>query len=207
MIGAYSGQNSSGSNNVFIGTSAGYNEPGDGKLYIENSSSGVPLIGGNFVENKVGINRMPITYTLEVGGTIWANGSTISAGTTIWSDARYKKDIVSLENMLGKIMLIDGVSYNWRTEDFPDLNFPAGLQVGVIAQNVEQVFPELVFTGADGFKSVSYEKFVPVLIEAIKEQQQLIATQQHENSEMRSEIQSIKAELEALKAMLINSSR
>jgi hypothetical protein len=203
MIGAHSGQNSSGSNNVFIGTGAGYNESGEGKLYIENSSSSVPLIGGNFVENKVGINRMPITYTLEVGGTIWANGSAITAGITTWSDARYKKDIVNIENILDKLMLIEGVSYNWRTEDFPDLNFPAGPQVGVIAQNVELVFPELVFTDSEGFKSVSYEKFVPVLIEAIREQQHIIDAQHRENMEMKTELQSIRAEIESLKSLIM----
>ncbi len=207
MFGAYAGKLSTGSDNVFLGSFAGFNESGSGKLYIENSTTGTPLIGGDFVANRVGINRMPTTYTLEVGGTIWANGSTISAGSNTWSDVRYKKDILNLDNVLEKILMIDGVSYNWRTDEFPDLNFPAGSQLGVIAQDVEKVFPDLVFTDSDGFKSVSYEKFVPVLIEAIQEQQQMIETQQKENRSLQAELQSLRAEVEAMKAIILNPSR
>jgi hypothetical protein len=51
------------------------------------------------------------------------------------------------------------------------MNFPAGRQIGVIAQEVEKVIPEIVNTADDGYKSVEYAKLVAVLIEAVKEQQ------------------------------------
>jgi hypothetical protein len=186
VIGNYAGYNlrySTG--NVLLGYQSGYNETGNNRLYIENSSSSVPLIGGDFSTDRVGINRMPTTYTLEVGGTIWANGATISNGSTTWSDARYKTDIRPLENALSSVMKIAGVTYNWKNSDFPALNFPEGEQIGVIAQEVEKVLPQVVFTGPDGYKSVSYEKLTPLLIEAVKEQQKEI-------DELRMELAEIK---------------
>jgi hypothetical protein len=177
VIGNYAGYNlrySTG--NILLGYQAGYNETGNDKLYIENSSASAPLIGGDFAANRVGINRMPTTYTLEVGGTIWANGSTITSGSATWSDERYKTDIATIDNALSTIMKIRGVTYNWNRNAFPDLNFSGGEQMGVIAQEVEEILPQLVLTGPDGYKSVSYEKLTPVLIEALKEQQQQIET-------------------------------
>jgi hypothetical protein len=190
-MGFRSGQGSSGSNNVFLGYQAGEGNTGNsnvllgyqagfgsgnksGVLYIANSSTPSPLIGGDFATGKVGINRMPTTYTLEVGGSIWANGVAITAGLTTWSDARYKTDVTPFTGALSDILQIQAVRYNWRQSDFPDLNFPKGEQIGIIAQELEKILPELVTTGTDGYKSVSYEKLTPVLIEAIKEQQKQI---------------------------------
>lgn len=70
MIGTRSGFSSTGSNNVFIGYRAGYNESGSNMLYIENSNSATPLIGGNFSSNRVGINTpaSSIAATLHVTG-------------------------------------------------------------------------------------------------------------------------------------------
>jgi hypothetical protein len=85
---------------------------------------------------------------------------------------------------------MQGVRYNWRQTEFPELNFSEGEQIGLIAQDLEKILPELVTTGPDGYKSVSYEKLTPVLIEAVKEQQK--------------EIEYLKAELEEIKALLTN---
>lgn len=128
----------------------------------------------DFNTNRVGIMRSPTSYTLEVGGTIWANGSTISAGSAVWSDARYKYAIVPLSGALDDVMRMEGVRYQWKRSEFPDLKFPEGEQIGVIAQDIEQIVPQVVYTGPDGYKSVSYEKLVPILIEAVKDQQKQI---------------------------------
>lgn len=75
FIGAYAGHNNtSGSGNVFIGKDAGYNETGSNKLYIDNSNTSTPLIYGDFGTNKVGINALPGSYTLNVGGSINGTG-------------------------------------------------------------------------------------------------------------------------------------
>ncbi len=96
------------------------------------------------------------------------------AGTNYPSDARYKKQITPLQNPLDKIMAINGVEYFMRTDEFPAKHFDTGLQVGLIAQEVEKVLPQVVQTGTDGYKAIDYARVVPLLVEGIKEQQRQI---------------------------------
>jgi hypothetical protein len=88
------------------------------------------------------------------------------------SDARLKTNVVTLTGVLEKLEQIRGVSFNWTdtTAMGSQLNF------GVIAQELEKVFPELVSTDIDGYKHVTYDIFAPILLEAIKEQQIQIAS-------------------------------
>lgn len=120
--------------------------------------------GGN-----VGIGTTTPGYKLDVqGGDINASGSVRAAGVALTSDIRYKEDIAPLENVLEKILKIRGVSYNWKAEEFPEKQFNDRRQIGVIAQEVERQFPEVVDTNKDGFKSVNYPALVSPLIEAVK---------------------------------------
>lgn len=86
------------------------------------------------------------------------------------SDERYKKDIHPLTASLDKIMKLKGVSYQWKDAG-SNRGFRQGTHIGLIAQNVENILPELVLTDENGYKAVAYDKLVPVLIEAMKEQQ------------------------------------
>lgn len=90
------------------------------------------------------------------------------------SDKRFKKNIKTIEKPLDKLMNIKGVTFNWKVDEFPDRNFTNNNQIGVIAQDVEKVLPELVLTDDKGYKMVQYDKLNAVLIEAIKEQQEQI---------------------------------
>jgi hypothetical protein len=74
------------------------------------------------------------------------------------------------------------VYYNWDRAKWPKKNFTEGKQVGLIAQEVEKVVPEVVNTDKEGYKSLSYDKLTAVLIEAVKEQQKEIETLKSENS-------------------------
>ena len=120
--------------------------------------------GGN-----VGIGTTAPGYTLTVAGTAW-----VTSGAWSGSDRRWKKDIVPLASSLDKINQLQGVSYNWRTDEFPEMNFGTSTQLGFIAQDVEPIIPEVVTTNPDGYKGISYEKLVPVLVEGVKEQQEQI---------------------------------
>jgi hypothetical protein len=80
------------------------------------------------------------------------------------SDARLKKDVVELEGALDKIDAIRGVHYHWI-----DAAQPQSRQVGVIAQEIQAAYPELVMEGGNGFLSVDYPKLTAVLIQSIKE--------------------------------------
>lgn len=114
------------------------------------------------------------------------------------SDERWKKDIKILDSALTKVLMMNGVQYNWRRDEFPNKNFPTGLQIGLIAQQIEKIAPQLVTTDNEGYKAVEYANMVAFLIEAIKEQQKIIDAQQKEikNNELKNA--SFEKRLEAL---------
>jgi hypothetical protein len=89
------------------------------------------------------------------------------------SDIRFKENIVPIENALDKISKISGNTYDWKAENKVEHGYE-GNDVGVIAQEIEAVLPQLVQTRESGFKAVKYDKLVALLIEGIKEQQQNI---------------------------------
>ena len=90
------------------------------------------------------------------------NGGTITAtdfNTT--SDMRLKDNITAVQNPLDILAAISGVQFNWKSNGKE--------AVGVLAQEIEKVLPQIVNTNADGYKAVSYDSLIPILIEAIKE--------------------------------------
>ncbi len=118
---------------------------------------------------NVGIGTTSPTQKLYVVGNIYATGS-CSGG----SDIRWKKDIKPLGKVLDKLVHINGVIYRWNKEEYPDLNFDDKEHIGLIAQEVEKYFPEVVDTNSDGYKSLDYSRITVILLEAIKEQQKQI---------------------------------
>ena len=90
------------------------------------------------------------------------------------------------------------MSFVWKKDQYPDKNFPEGRFLGVMAQDVEALFPELVSTDDDGFKVVRYNHFIPVFIESIKEQQQLLNKQNEKIDHLENELALLKSQLDAL---------
>ena len=86
------------------------------------------------------------------------------------SDIRLKENIKPIENALDKISKISGNTYDWKSE-LKDVHGYDGSDVGVIAQEIEAVLPQLVQDRDNGYKAVKYDKIVALLIEGIKEQQ------------------------------------
>jgi len=121
---------------------------------------------------NVGIGSTAPAYKLDVAGTIRATGDVIA-----YSDARIKENVVTLENSLEKVQNLRGVSYNKIGE--PEK------KIGVIAQEVLEVLPEVVSQDSEGTYSVAYGNITAVLIEAIKEQQKQI-------DELKQEIKKLK---------------
>ncbi|MDM8522909.1 tail fiber domain-containing protein [Desulfococcaceae bacterium HSG8] len=199
FIGHYAGYNNTGEGNVFIGNRAGYNELESNKLYVSNSDTANPLVYGEFdsntlsVNGRVGINtRAYENHSLYVNGSMYVNGDAYTTGDA-WSasDIRWKKNIRPIQNALEKVLQLQGVRYEWETDEYPDTGFSEGEQIGLIAQELEPVLPELVKTDDDGYKSVSYEKLAPVLIEAIKEQQSQIKELRTQVEELKNKIRSL----------------
>lgn len=133
-----------------------------------------------------------------------AGGQQLTGTLATTSDIRLKKNIQPLpSNMIDKLKLLRGVTFNWndlRMKNYP--SDPNPTQIGVIAQEVEKVFPELVNTDLKGFKSVQYDRFGPILMEAVKEQQTQIEGQQKEIADLKTEVSSMKTQLSEIKAVL-----
>jgi hypothetical protein len=127
--------------------------------------------GFTILENgNIGMGLTNPSVRLQVSGDIIANSI---AGS---SDIRFKKNIQTVEHALDKIKALRGVYFNWNKEAFPDKNFGNQNEIGFIAQEVEQVVPEIVTRDntKEEYRSVKYDKLVALLVEAIKEQQKQI---------------------------------
>lgn len=165
-----------------------YMNYGSGGFNIRNNSSALTMFMSN--AGDVGIGMVPTgSYKVEVSGRLKTTGINET------SDIRLKKNVLAIDNALAKVQQLRGVSYEWRVDEFKDKGLDTRPQIGLIAQEVEKIFPQLVGTDNAGFKSVEYSKVVAVLIEAIKEQQKLIEAQQREIVSQQAEIADIKKTL------------
>jgi hypothetical protein len=90
------------------------------------------------------------------------------------SDARLKRDVAPIADALAKVLALRGVSFAWRRDEFPELHLAEGPQIGLIAQEAETVMPEIVGAEVEGYRSLDYAKLAPLLVEAIRAQQQEI---------------------------------
>jgi hypothetical protein len=136
--------------------------------------------------------------------TLYKNGNLTIAGTlTQSSDARLKEDMEPLEGTLAKVLQLTPIRYRFR----PGTGRPSGEQIGLTAQQVEPLFPELVKQDGDGYLSLSYANLSAVLVKAVQEQQAEIAplqakirTLQDRNDELESTLRATRSQLARLQA-------
>jgi hypothetical protein len=140
------------------------------RLYIQGrtTTNTFEAITINPMGGNVGIGRRDPIFKLDVNGTVAGTGAYSSN-----SDTRLKQDILPIENALNKILMLNGVTYNWNKEFDPDINLDDRNHIGLLAQDVEKIIPQAVYTdnSKNQLKSMTYTELIPVLIEAIKEQQ------------------------------------
>ena len=192
----------SGSNKLYVGTPSSYVSASDGGLKVTGAITGSSVratnlygqvataaqttitsvindgltIGGYSSHQiidfgtddmiKVSVNDVADEFRFSAGGTFHADADVVAYSSTTASDISLKKNITDTKYGLDDIMKLRGVDYDWRREDM-------GHDVGVLAQEVEKVIPEIVkeydgMKGREKFKAVDYNKLVPVLIESIK---------------------------------------
>jgi hypothetical protein len=140
----------------------------------------------NYFAKKVTIgNPANPGYMLYVQGDAYATG--------LWnsSDARFKKNISAIDNSLDKLMKIRGTSFEFRNDEFKNYQFAEGPQFGFIAQELENVLPEVVKTDSNGYKSVNYSSMIPVLLEAVKEQQGIIEKMENKIKDLTNLVNSL----------------
>ena len=183
----------------------------EAKVTIIAATSGeVPLrikIGGGTkfkVEENGGV-AIGINHSTPANGLYVHGDLNYNAALTSVSDKRFKTNIKPIENAMERIKNIRGVYYDWNRAKFPERDFTDKKQIGVLAQDVEKEFPELVRIGDDGYKSVDYTKLAPILIEAVKEQDIRIKTLEKENQNLQAVInenKNLRNEIKIIKAAL-----
>jgi hypothetical protein len=175
-------------------------EDSENGLSILSSTAGAGYINfGDSDDNDVGMiiyghssnsldfwtnaaHRMRLTS----GGDLHVDGDIIAYSTTV-SDKRLKDDVKPLESSLDKVMNLKGVEYVWNNGSRKGQK-----DIGFIAQEVEEIIPEIVrekeviFNKEENYKTVDYEKITAVLVEAMKEQQDQI-------NDLKKEIQTLKS--------------
>jgi len=140
----------------------------------EINAGGLQVVYSN--TRYVQVPRASSGPMLRVGGDIVATGNVTAYYS---SDERLKENIKPIDSALEKIEKINGVHFDWTDEylkskgESTELIHPKH-DIGVIAQEIEKVLPEVVVTRDDGYKAVNYEKIVTLLIEGIKELNQEI---------------------------------
>lgn len=149
----------------------------------------------SFSLNGSSDHKMTIASSGNVGiGTLAGTGNRTvysdASGTLTnsSSDVRLKKNIETLSgkiDVLGALGKLRGVYYNWNTDIAAAKNLGNQREVGMVAQEVEQVLPELVGTNSNGYKSLDYVKFSAFLLEAVKAQQGQIEQLKMEIEEMK----------------------
>ncbi len=154
-------------------------------LNVRSSSTSMLYVRA---DGNVGIGTDAPSYKLHVMGRLKTDGINET------SDIRLKKNILTIESPLNKVMEMRGVTYEW----IDDTRQP-GIQMGMIAQEVEKIIPEVVDEDENGYKSIQYSVVVSLLVEAVKEQQQSINTYDAKLNELSKKIEELQKEIEKLK--------
>ena len=157
------------------------NENSDAKFIVANGKkNGTTIIGKNI-------------FTIDEEGNVNATGNMTATAFNNSSDIRLKTNINTMTGSLDNILKLRGVTFNWK-----ESSNPTKTQYGFIAQEVEKVFPDLVGTDSNGYKTVNYIGVIPVLTEAIKTQQEEIESLKSENEQLKSTLEQLLKRVEAL---------
>jgi hypothetical protein len=163
-----------------------YNSSGSSATSANSFSTSAPaFVIGNGADSS---NKSDAFKVMFNGDATVSNDLTVSGDVVISSDARLKSNIVSLGSTLSKLLQIDGKSYEMKGKQ----------KIGVLAQEIKEVFPELVSEDDNEMLAVNYQGLVPVLINALKEQQSEI----DELKEQETKFEKQQAEIDELKEMV-----
>ncbi len=168
---------------------------------------GIFIGGGN--NPNCCVNNVGVWGTASIIGSCandwagWFNGDVGYTGVLVGpSDRKLKENIKPLDNMMSKIMQLKPASYTYKTTgEYEAMGLPKGQQLGLIAQELEEVFPELIKevgalkaksgeteVSSAAFKGVQYTPLIPVLIKGMQEQQELIVAQSKINADLQNQI-------------------
>jgi hypothetical protein len=156
---------------IGVNNAAGIGDTGASYYYADGAQTG-PQVGVAFVIGNGDINTQTNTAGANPSNAFivkYDGFANLAGGLNIESDARLKSNITSLGSTVAKLMQIDGKSYTLKSNENEN-------KIGLLAQEIFEVFPELVKSGMNKNEtlSVNYQGLIPVIINAIKEQQNQI---------------------------------
>jgi hypothetical protein len=147
-------------------------------------------------------------YATTAGYAAYFSGNVYCTGSYLPSDEKLKENIQPMQNALDKVMKLDVSNYNYKATDFPEMNLPTDTQNGFIAENIENVFPELVKLNPAKkeqpaeFKAVNYIGMIPVLTKAIQEQQALLTAKDERINDLQKKQDDLQNKFNELKALV-----
>jgi hypothetical protein len=144
-----------------------------GSIFSANTIAGLPVIEA-FSDYKVTLGPFSSPMEIDSSGNISASADIVAEGDVVayyTSDIRLKDNVEVIKGSLDKIEGIRGVEFDWN-EQSPGWARERGHDVGVIAQEVQKVLPEVVQERKNGYLGVDYKRIIPLLIESVKELKQ-----------------------------------
>jgi hypothetical protein len=187
-------------NNAVVG-SLSYIEAEDVMKLNYGASSQNHFVIDNSGAIGIGTAAPTAGFILDVHGNLRVEGTSTtctlgdgSGATSCSSDERLKGNIVEIDGALDKIGQLRGVTFNWKDETKDQSQ-----KIGVIAQDVESVFPQIVNTMADGIKTVDYAALVAPIIEALKDLRDMILKILDDLAAILNRVEILEAENKALK--------
>jgi hypothetical protein len=144
---------------------------------------------------------------MSIGGAsveMWKELKVIGADITAFasSDKRLKNNLKPIQNPLEKLKKINGYTFDWIEKK--EIHSNKGKDIGIIAQEIETILPEITTTRDNGYKAVRYEKLTPFLISCIKAQQTQIEQQQTQIETQQTQISSLQSQIDELKELIKN---
>ena len=158
--------------------------------------SGFPNTVGIYATARADSTALRVDGTTQLNGNLQVTGIASRPGGGGWtdsSDQRLKQNIQPLQNVLFRLLRLQGVSFEWK--DPVQHGNLTGMQLGMIAQDVETVFPDWVDTDNSGYKTLTFRGFEALTVEAFRELKA-------ENEQLKAGYRSLEARLASLEAKI-----
>lgn len=167
-------------NGVPFDGSADVSVPGDD---LGNHTASQNIKTAAYSISSDGLNGRGLSFE-SAGNAVFGQNVTVKGNLYTPSDRRLKTRVETLGNVLKTIDQLRGV----RFEYIDQTKYASGPKIGVIAQELREIYPEMVATGSDGFLKVDYTQLTAVLIQAVKEQQEKLQDQQLEIKQLKARL-------------------